>query len=183
MIFESDYLKTNVTGTMSTVPAPNNNHMRIYTLYEMWTVCIQFAILHKWETTYMCDNVNYSTPNNLNSLSLINNIDRQRLVQQAHYERSSNSSIQNELMEEQQILIANRSLRVKSLLKQIDSLITATKQGTSLFGDISNLLLNLLPTSSATTIKNIILIFALIISLPIIFFIILISIRCLRLLV
>ena len=45
------------------------------------------------------------------------------------------------------------------------------------------MLLSLLPTSWATTIKNIILIFALIISLPIIFFIILISIQCLRLLV
>ena len=131
----------------------------------------------------MCNNFNYTTPNNLDILSLINNIDSERLIQQAHYERSSHSSNLNKLLEEQQILLSNRSFRVKSLLKQIDSLITATKEGTSLFGDISNLLLNLLPTSWATTIKNIILIFALIISLPIIFFIILISIRCLRLLV
>ena len=35
VIFESDYLKTNVTGTISSVSAPNNNHMRIYTLYGM----------------------------------------------------------------------------------------------------------------------------------------------------
>ena len=124
-----------MTGTMASVPAQNNNHMRIYTLYRMWTVCNQFAILHKWETTYMCDNVN-QTPNNLDSLSLINNIDSERLVQQPHYERSSNSSILNDPLEEQQILIANRSLRVKSLLKQIDQLITATKEGTSLFGNI-----------------------------------------------
>ena len=136
MIFESDYLTNNVTGTMSSVPAPNNNHMRIYTLYGMWTVCNPFAILHKWETTYMCDNVNDCTPNNLDILSLISDIDSERLDQQAHYDRSSTSSILNELLEEQQILIANRSLRVKSLLKQIDSLITAAKEGTSLFGDI-----------------------------------------------
>ena len=92
---------------MSSVPAPNNNHMRIYTLNNIWTVCNQFAILHKWETTYMCDNKNYFTQNYLDSLSLINNIDSERLVQQAHYERSSNSSILNKLLEEQQILIAN----------------------------------------------------------------------------
>ena len=120
-------------------------------------MCNQIAILPKWETTYMCDNVNYSTLNNLDSLSLINNIDSERLFQQAHYKRSSNSSNLNELLEEQQILIANRSLRVKSLLKQIDSFITATKEGTSLFKDISNLLFNLLPKNLATTIKNIIL--------------------------
>ena len=40
----------------------------------------------------MCDNVNYSTQNTLDSLSLINNIDGQRLIKQAHYERSLNSS-------------------------------------------------------------------------------------------
>ena len=141
-MFESDYLHNKVTGTMSSVPASNNNHMRIYALYGIWTVYNQFAILNKWETTYMCDNVNYSTPNNLDSLSLINNIDSERLVQQAHYERSSNSSILNELFEEQQILIANRSLRVKSLLKQIDLLITATNEGTSLFKNISKLFFN-----------------------------------------
>ena len=84
----------------------------------------------------MCDNVNDCTPNNLDILSLISDIDSERLDQQAHYDRSSTSSILNELLEEQQILIANRSLRVKSLLKQIDSLITAAKEGTSLFGDI-----------------------------------------------
>ena len=128
----------------------------------------------------MCDNGNNTTPTNLASLSLINNIDSERLIQQAHYERSSNSSNLNKFLEEQQLLLSNRSFRVKSLLKQIDSLITATKEGTSLLGDISNLLLNLLPTSSATTIKDIILIFALLISLPIIFFIIIISLRCLR---
>ena len=81
VIFESNYLKNNVTGTISSVFSPNNNHIRIYTLYGMWTVCNQFAILHKWKTTYMCDNVNYSTSNNLDSLSLINNIDSERLVQ------------------------------------------------------------------------------------------------------
>ena len=168
VIFESNYLKNNVTGTISSVFSPNNNHIRIYTLYGMWTVCNQFAILHKWKTTYMCDNVNYSTSNNLDSLSLINNIDSERLVQQAHYERLSNSYILNELLEKQQIFIANRTLRVKLLLKQIDLLITATKEGTSLFRDISNMLLNLLPTSWATTITNIMLIVVIIISLPII---------------
>ena len=183
LIFESDYLQNNVTNTMSSLPAPNSNHMRVYTLYGMWTVCNQIAILHKWEMPYMCDNVNYTTPNKLNSLSLINNIDIERLIQQAHYERSSNSSNLNKHLDEQQILLSNRSLRVKSLLKQIDLLITATKEETSLFGDISNLLLVLLPKCWATTIINIILIFTLIISLPIIFFIILICIRCLRLLV
>ena len=75
VIFESDYLKYNVTGTMSSVPASNNNHMRVYTLYGMWTVCNQFAILNKRKTTYMCNNINYTTPNNLDSFSLINNID------------------------------------------------------------------------------------------------------------
>ena len=86
----------------------------------MWSVCNQFDILHNWETTYMCDNINYTTPNNLDSLSLINNIDSERLIQQAHYKRSSNSSNLNKLLEEQQILLSNPSLRVKSLLKQID---------------------------------------------------------------
>ena len=87
VILESDYVKNNVTGTMSSVPASNNNHMRIYTLYGMWTECNQFAVLHKWETTYMCDNINYFTPNSLDSLSLINAIDSERLIQQAYYER------------------------------------------------------------------------------------------------
>ena len=45
------------------------------------------------------------------------------------------------------------------------------------------MLLNLLPTYWATTIKNIIFVIALIISLPIIFFIIIISVRCLRFLI
>ena len=117
VIFDSDYLKTNVTGTMSSVPSPNNNHMRVYTLHGMLSVCNQFDILHNWKTTYMCDNINYITPNNMDSFSLINNIDSERLIQQSHYERSSNSSNLNELLEEQQILLSNRSLRVKSLLK------------------------------------------------------------------
>ena len=52
-----------------------------------------------------------------------------------------------------------------------------------MFKDISNLLFNMLPTSWATTIKNIIFVIALIISLPIIFFITIISLRCLRLLI
>ena len=105
---------------MSSVPASNNNHISIYTLYSMWTVCNQFAVLHKWETTYMCDNVNYLTPKNFNSLSLINNIDDKRLIQQAHYELLSNSSNINELLDKQKILIANRILRVKLLMKKID---------------------------------------------------------------
>ena len=67
------------------------------------------------------------------------------------------------------------------MLDQINSLIAATKEGTGLFGDISNLLLNLLPTSWATTIKHLILIIAVIISLPIIFFVLLVSLRCIRL--
>ena len=73
-------------------------------------MCNQFAILDKLETTYMCDNVNYSILNYLDILSLINNIDNERLVQQAHFERLSNSSILKELLEEQQIFIANKSL-------------------------------------------------------------------------
>ena len=76
-------------------------------------------------------------------MCLINHIKTERLIQQTHYMRFSNSSNLNGLVEEQQILISNRRIRVKALLKQIDSLITATKRGTSLFGDILNLLLNL----------------------------------------
>ena len=62
----------------------------------------------------MCDNINYTTANNLDSLSLINDIDSERLIQQAHYERSSNNSNLNELLQEQQILLSNRSRRVDS---------------------------------------------------------------------
>ena len=69
-------------------------------------------------------------------MSLINNIDSERLIQQTHYERLSNRYNLNQLIDKQQILLSNRSLRVKSLLKQINSLISATKEGTSLFGDI-----------------------------------------------
>ena len=46
VIFQTDYLNNNVRGTMSSVIAPNINHMRVYTLYGMLTVCNQFAILH-----------------------------------------------------------------------------------------------------------------------------------------
>ena len=35
VIFQSDYLKNYVTGSMSSVPAQNNNHMLIYTLCNM----------------------------------------------------------------------------------------------------------------------------------------------------
>ena len=84
---------------MLSVSAPNNNHMRVYTLYGMWTVCNQIVILHKWETSYMCHNINFTTSNNLDSLSLINNIESERLLQQAHYARLSNSSNLREILE------------------------------------------------------------------------------------
>ena len=95
----------------------------------------------------MCVNINYTTPNDYDGESLIKNTDSVRLIKQAHYRRLSYSSHLNKLLDKQRILIFNRSLRVKSLLKQIDSLITAAKEETSLFQNISNLLLNLLPTS------------------------------------
>ena len=181
VIFESDYLKNNISSLTMSIPAPINNHFCQTTLYGMWTVCNQAVTLHKWETAYVCENINYTTPTNLESLSLIKNFDNERIIQQKHYKRSANSSNLNKLLDEQEELISNRSLKVKAMLDQINSLIAATKEGTGLFGDISNLLLNLLPTSWATTIKHLILIIAVIISLPIIFFVLLVSLRCIRL--
>ena len=183
VIFESDYLKNNISGLTLSTLAPKNNHICKTTLYGMWTVCNQAAYLYKWETSYVCENISYTTPTNLDSVSLIKNVENEQLAQQNHYERSSNSSNVNGLLAEQEILIANRSIRVKALMEQINSLIAATKEGTGLFGDISSVLLNLLPTSWATTIKHLIFIIVLIVSLPIIFFVFIISLRCLRLLI
>ena len=183
VIFESDYLKTNISGLTVSTPAPKNNHISHTTLYGMWTVCNQIATLYKWEITYGCEQINYTTPNELDSLSLVKSFENVQFVQQTNYQRISNSSNLNKLLDEQEVLISNRSIKVKALMEQINSLIAATKEGTGLFGDISRILLNLLPTSWATTIKQLIFIIALIISLPIIFFVVIISLRCLRLMI
>jgi len=87
VIFESDYLKQNTTTLSTSCTAPANNHMRLNTLYGVWTVCDASATLHKWSTTYVCENFNYSVPASLPNLDLVESFDVKRLASQKNYKQ------------------------------------------------------------------------------------------------
>lgn len=105
VIFESEYLKSNISGLSLSTLAPTNNHICYTTLYGLWTACNQAATLYKWETTYVCENINYTTPNHLDSISLVKSFDNEQFAQPANYKRKSNSSNINKLLDEQEILL------------------------------------------------------------------------------
>ena len=67
--------------------------------------------------------------------------------------------------------ITNRSKIVEEYMDRLKSLVKLTKEGTNLFSEITNKILNLLPGNWGSTIKRVLLILALIIAVPIVFFI------------
>ena len=66
-------------------------------------------------------------------------------------------------------------------MTRLKSLVTLTKESSNLFSEVAGNILNLLPGDWGTTIKRVFLILAFIIALPIVFFLLLLTCKCLKL--
>ena len=66
-------------------------------------------------------------------------------------------------------------------MNRIKSLVELTKEGTNLFSEVANNILNLLPGNWGSTIKRVLLIISLIIAVPIIFFILAVTCKVCKL--
>ena len=82
-----------------------------------------------------------------------------------------NVSVRN-LVKQQEEKIINCSKIVEEYMNRLKSLATLTKEGTNLFLEITNNILNLLSGNWGLTIKRVLLLFAIIIEFSIVFFII-----------
>ena len=75
-----------------------------------------------------------------------------------------------ELVKNQEEEIANRSKIVEEYMNRLKSLVALTKESTNLFSEVANNILCLLPGNLGSTIKRVLLIIALIVAVPIVFF-------------
>ena len=88
----------------------------------------------------------------------------------SYYTKSQKNFAVRELVKTQEEEIANCSKIVEEYTNRLKSLAALTKESTNLFSEVANNILNLLLGNWSSTIKRILLIIALIIAVPIIFF-------------
>ena len=93
-----------------------------------------------------------------------------KLLSNSDYTKSQKNFAVRELVKNQEEEIANRSKIVEEDTNRLKSLVALTKESTNLFSEVANNILNLLSGNWGSTIKRILLIIALIIAVPIIFF-------------
>ena len=167
---------------MSDVDSPLNGHFSETTLYGVWTVCERVYFLIKWGSNYTCNGVYFSVPNSSSNLVVFQNIETSAILGQETYIRSDNQRNIKSLIERQEKDIANRSKLVDQYIGRLQSLITLTRESSNIFADVMDSILNILPGNLGSTIKRILLIVALIIVVPIMFFIGIILIKLLNLL-
>ena len=171
VILEIEHLQTpNISGNTIDVDETFNEYQSINTLYGAWTVCEFNFSLYKWKTDYKCLNKNYLTMDSLTEISLLSEMKSIKLLSHNRYTKSAKNSAIRELVENQEEEIANHSKIVEEYMNRLKSLVELTKEGTNLFSEVANNILNLLPGNWGSTIKRILLIIALIITVPIIFF-------------
>ena len=77
-----------------------------------------------------------------------------------------------ETVKQQEEEITNRSIIVEEYINRLKFLVPLTKESTNLFSEITNNISNLLPENWGSTLKRVLLILAIIIAVPIVFFII-----------
>ena len=108
-------------------------------------------------------------------------MDSLKLLSHGDYTQSVKNVAVRELIKQQEEEITNRSKIVEEYMDRLNSLVTLTKEGTNLFSEITNKILNLLPGNWGSTIKRVLLILALIIAVPIVFFILALTCKIFKL--
>ena len=97
-----------------------------------------------------------------------------KLLSHGDYTKSVKNFAVLQLVKQQEE-ISNRNKIVEEYMNRLKSLVALTKEGTNLFSEIANNILHLLPGNWGSNIKRVLLIIALIIAVPIIFFILALS--------
>ena len=183
VILETDLLnKSNITASNVIVPEPENGHVAVETLYGTWVRCGPNATLIKWATRYECLGREYTTVNGLPHVSLIREIDPGSLWSQSEYRRSQRHVKMQNLIEEQEESIQNRSRLVDEYMAKVKSFVALTKESTNLFSTVMDNILNLLPGSWGATLKRVFIIAGIVIAAPIVFCASVLLIKCFSLL-
>ena len=137
----------------------NNNHSET-TLYGVWVVCERTYFLYKWGSNYSCYGVLYSVPNGPNNLIIMQNTDNLALLPKVTYTHSDKQNNLKSLIEHQENEFANRSKQIIQYMKRFQSLISLTREGTNIFTEAMDTILNTLFGSWRSTIKRVLLIIA-----------------------
>ena len=122
----------------------------------------------------------YSVPNGLNNLFIIKNFDNSELLAQETYTHSDEQNNIESLIEHPEMEIENRSKLINQYMIRLQSLVSLTREGTNIFTEVVDAILNILPGNWGSTIKRVLLIIALII-IPIVFVIGIITMKLVKL--
>ena len=177
-LLETDLInKRNFSGNVVDVVSPVNNHHSENTLYSVWVVCERTYLLYKLGSNYSCNGVYYSVPNGVNNLLIMQNFDNSALVAQETYTHSDRQNNIKFLFEHQKREIENRYKLINQYMIRLQSLVLLTREGTNIFTEVMDTILNILPFNWGSTIKRVLLIIALIIIILIVFVIGIITIK------
>ena len=182
-LLETDLInKRNFSGNVVDVLSPVNIHHSETTLYGVWVVCERTYLLYKWGSNYICNGVYYSVPNGVNNLFIMQNFDNSALLAQETYTHSDKQINIKSLIEHQEMEIENRSKLITQYMIRLKSLVSLTREGTNIFTEVMDIILNILPGNWESTIKRVLLIIALIIIIiPIVFVIGIITMKLVKL--
>ena len=109
------------------------------------------------------------------------NFDNSALLAQETYTHSDKQNNIKSLIEHQEMEIENRSKLINQYMIRLKSLVSLTREGTNIFTEVMDTILNILPGNWGSTIKRVLLIIALIIIIPIVFVIGIITMKLVKL--